>query len=119
MGPLNLVLMASGGPSKAMKKNSQLSQMGPLQLLKNVADSVEWAYKSYRDVPAMVLDGPTKATEKCCQWSRMGPSMLQRLPIASDGPGKVMEKYCRWSQMGPFKLLRNVADDVRWAHLRH
>jgi hypothetical protein len=47
MGPLNLVLMASGGPSKAMKKNSQLSQMGPLQLLRNVANSVEWAYKSY------------------------------------------------------------------------
>ena len=93
--------------------------MGPLKPLRNNADGVEWAHESYQDVPAMVLDGPTEATEKCCQWSRMGPLMLQRLPIASDGPGKVMEKYHRWSQMGPFKLLRNVTDGVRWAHLRH
>ena len=91
MGPLNLVPMASGGPSKAMKRNSQWSQMGPLQLLKNVADSVEWAYKSYRDVPAMVLDGPTEATEKCYRWCQMGP--FGTLKICANNFGWAHESY--------------------------
>ena len=93
--------------------------MGPLKLLRNNADGVEWAHESYREVPAMVLDGPTKATEKCCQWSRMGLPILLR--NAANGLGWAHQCYkdCLLPQMGPAKLWRNIADGLKWAHLSY
>ena len=94
--------------------------MGPLLPLKNTADVIVWAHLSCLKMLPIILNGPTAATENTANvivWAHL--SCLKMLPIILNGPTAATEKYCRCYCMGPFKLPKNVAYNIEWAHCCH
>ena len=93
--------MVLNGPSVALEKYCQLSQMGPVLLFHETADGLEWAQHPL---------------EKCCQQYQMDPVLL--FWETADGlewAQHPLEKCCLWPQMGPVLLLGDTANGLEWA----
>jgi hypothetical protein len=91
--------------------------MGPLVLLRYLADGFTWAQNCSPGMLSMIFNGYTVVTKEFCQAFHMGSeSGKKNIANNIEWVYHCCWDICRWLHMGP-EFLRNItADDIEWAH---